>query len=53
MKNKKFKLFITSHDVNNFGTSYSISKFLIYFLTSFFMLIVFFFIIWVLFFIFT
>ena len=42
MKNKKFKLFITSHDVNNFGTSYSISKFLIYFLTSFFMLIVFF-----------
>ena len=42
MKNKKFKLFITSHDVNNFGTSYSISKFLIYFLTSFFILIVFF-----------
>tara|TARA_B100001029_G_scaffold79633_1_gene65281 strand:- start:1058 stop:1699 length:642 start_codon:yes stop_codon:yes gene_type:complete len=42
MKNKKFKLFITSHDVNNFGTSYSISKLLIYFLTSLFILIVFF-----------
>lgn len=34
MKNKKFNLFITSNDVDNFGNSYSISKFSIYFLIS-------------------
>ena len=30
MKNKKFNLFITSNEVDNFGTTYSISKYSIY-----------------------
>ena len=34
MKNKKFNLFITTNDVDNFGTSYSISKLSIYLLIS-------------------
>ena len=34
MKNKKFNLFITTNDVDNFGNSYSISKFSIYLLIS-------------------
>ena len=34
MKNKKFNLFITTNDVDNFGTSYSISKRSIYLLIS-------------------
>tara|TARA_Y100001970_G_scaffold73331_1_gene93041 strand:- start:556 stop:1194 length:639 start_codon:yes stop_codon:yes gene_type:complete len=34
MKNKKFNLFVTTNDVDNFGTSYSISKLSIYLLVS-------------------
>jgi murein DD-endopeptidase MepM/ murein hydrolase activator NlpD len=39
MKNKKFNLFVTSNDVENFGTSYSVSKFSVYFLVSCFGLV--------------
>jgi len=42
MKNKKFNLFITSNDVNNFGNSYSISKVSIYLLSSCLSVILFF-----------
>ena len=34
MENKRFKLFLTSNDVNSFGKSYSISKIFIYFVTT-------------------
>ena len=36
MENKKYKLFLTTHDVNNFGKSYTVSKFFIYCIISFF-----------------
>ena len=34
MKNKHFKLYVSSNDVTDFGKSYSINKYLIYFLCS-------------------
>lgn len=42
MKNKRFNLFITSNDVDNFGNSYSISKFSIYLLSICLSLVLFF-----------
>ena len=42
MKNKRFNLFVTSDDVGSFGNSYSVSKFLLYFIGSFILLSFFF-----------
>ena len=42
MKNKKFNLFVTSDDVSSFGNSYSVNKFLLYFIGSFILLSFFF-----------